>query len=123
MSCSFAEIEEQLLEIVVEKFVSKKIYGVSLISSILMVYHLKYGQIIEGFKIFDYNKTFIRYYWIEVDGRVIDVNSAIYKRLKLCRPLYLQERLSKEDPGIEYFFIFNQETKKLEDAYQHILET
>ena len=113
---------EKAIELVVEQFVERRIYGASLINSALLA-HYTMGDVVSGYKVIDKNKTFISYFWVYLEGRCIDIADIIYKRLKLSKPLFIHSHLTEMDPGIDYFYVSTLkqvELRELENAYNFI---
>ena len=67
---------------VVDIFVTRKMFGVCLLGSALLVHRLHKGKVIEGYEVFE-DKTYIRHYWVRINNEDIDVGAEVYKRLEL----------------------------------------
>ena len=103
----------------VEKFVTRKRFGVCLLSSTLLIHRLGKGKVVEGYQIFS-DKTYVRHYWVRIDNRDVDVGQEINKRLSLPHTKRAS-RLAETAPGSDYFYLSTldlQELQELEEGYQ-----
>ena len=108
---------DSVLEYVVEKFVSRKRFGVCFISSALLVHRLGKGDLVEGYLIFDSHRCYVRHYWCLIDGKDYDAGTIISTSLKIMQ---LPSRLSQTRPeNYTYISSLNQkELTELEDGYR-----
>ena len=104
---------------VIDIFITRKKYGVCLLSSTLLVNRLGEGKVIEGYQIIERNKIYIRHYWVSINDRDIDLGSEINRRLELPDS-FTPTRLTEEIPGKDYFYaseIDLEELSELEYGY------
>ena len=108
---------DSVLEYLVDKFVSKKRFGVCLISSALLVHRLERGDLVEGYLIFDSHRCYVRHYWCLIGGKDYDAGTIISARLKIPS---LPSRLSQVAPeNYTYMSTLDQEElTELEKGYQ-----
>ena len=110
---------DQALEWTVEKFVSRNRIGVCLLSSALLVHRLRKGIVVEGYQIFNHDKTYVRHYWVRIDNRDVDAGTEVNKRL-LSYP-NLSTQLVEVKPGDDYLYLCAldpQRLRELEEGYK-----
>ena len=109
---------------VIDIFVARERYGVCLLSSTLLVNRLGEGQVIEGYQIFECDKTYVRHYWVRINDEDIDLGTEINRRLGSPHT-YKLTRLTEEITSEDYFYISELDSKvlsELEHGYQIYLK-
>ena len=108
------------VENVIDIFVARNRFGVCLLSSTLLVNRLREGNVIEGYQLFEREKTYIRHYWVRINNQDVDPGTEINQRLQLPHAP-IPTRITEEKPGDDYFYASGlnlEELEELENGYR-----
>ena len=65
---------------------------------------LREGKVIEGYQVFEREKTYIRHYWARINNQDVDLGTEINRRLELPHA-FIPTRLIEEKPCEYYFYV------------------
>ena len=98
----------------VDTFVSRRVSGACLVTSILLIHRLQAGNVIEGYLVFDDMRSYMRHYWCSIDGVNHDLGSIINTGLGNS---IFKGRLS-QIPPTGYHYVSEMELAELEVGFR-----